>query len=350
MGRKHRHEEHGNHEAWAIPYGDLITLLLAFFVVMYSISSVNEGKYRVLAQSIATAFNGSPKVIEPVQAGAQPTMSAQTSAIASIQAAAPSASPIPLIPVPVPSQKMPPPGKTGGREGGDDTTATRLRGAELSAARTRGEAEGLKRIADQIEKALGPLIDRQLIALRRTDFWLEIEIKTDILFASGVAALSPQAVPVLQQLADILRPFPNPLRIEGYTDDVPINTPAFPSNWELSAARAASVVRLLAGGGIEPQRMAIIGWGEYRPAAGNDSETGRNRNRRVLIVVLSSSAVPERFYSSRPETQAAAAAVLSATAPAQPAADAAAAGADPAPKASGWLPVLHVVRPATNEQ
>ncbi|HEX7112895.1 MAG TPA: flagellar motor protein MotD, partial [Mizugakiibacter sp.] len=270
MARKHLHEEHINHERWAIPYGDLITLLLAFFVVMYSISSVNEGKYRVLSQSIATAFNGSPKVIEPVQAGAQPTMSAQTSAISSIQAAAPSASPIPLIPVPVPAQKLPPPGQSGGREGGDDP----------SLARAHGEVAGLKRIADQIERALGPLIARQMIALRRADYWLEIEIKTDILFPSGVAALSPQAVPVLQQLADILKPFANPLRIEGYTDDVPIATLAFPSNWELSAARAASVVRLLAAGGVDPQRMAILGWGEYRPVASNASEAGRNRNRR----------------------------------------------------------------------
>ncbi|GAP66759.1 flagellar motor protein MotD [Mizugakiibacter sediminis] len=336
MARKHLHEEHVNHERWAIPYGDLITLLLAFFVVMYSISSVNEGKYRVLAQSIASAFNGSPKVIEPVQAGAQPTMSAQTSAISSIQAAAPSAAPIPLIPVPVPAQKLPPPGKNGGREGGDDA----------GLARAHGETAGLKRIADQIERALGPLIARQLIALRRADYWLEIEIKTDILFPSGVAALSPQAVPVLQQLADILRPFPNPLRIEGYTDDVPIATLAFPSNWELSAARAASVVRLLAAGGVDPQRMAILGWGEYRPVASNASEAGRNRNRRVLIVVLSSSAVPERFYSDRPEVPTQTAAGVDAAAEAAPAATPPATGA--APAANGWLPVLHVVRPVTN--
>jgi chemotaxis protein MotB len=134
--------------------------------------------------------------------------------------------------------------------------------------------------------------------VRRTPNWLEIEIRTDILFPSGVATLSPSANSVLTNLGDILAPFANPLRVEGYTDDVPIDTNTYPSNWELSAARAASVARLFSQHGVDPERLGIVGWGQYRPAADNESEDGRNKNRRVLVVVLSDKAGPRRFYTN----------------------------------------------------
>jgi chemotaxis protein MotB len=110
-----------------------------------------------------------------------------------------------------------------------------------------------------------------------------------------VAQLSRPADTVLGNLAGILSPFGNPLRIEGYTDDKPINTVAYPSNWELSAARAASVARLFTEHGISPARLGIIGWGQFRPAADNATAEGRNRNRRVLVVVLSDHATPVRY-------------------------------------------------------
>lgn len=266
--RRHQHEEHINHESWAIPYGDLITLLLAFFVVMYSISSVNEGKYRVLSQAISSAFSGNPNVIAPIQVGDQPKTTIAP-AVIDIKDHQPAAQPVPLIPVPVPVQRMAPP------ESESDTPG-----------KLRGEAPGLKRIADEVEKAMAPLIARDLVVVRRHETWLEVELKTDILFPSGVAAVSPQAQPILDQLSAILDAFPNPLRIEGYTDDVPIATAAFPSNWELSAARAAAVARMFVQAGVDPYRVAIVGWGQYRPIADNANAEGRNRNRRVLVVVL----------------------------------------------------------------
>jgi chemotaxis protein MotB len=110
-----------------------------------------------------------------------------------------------------------------------------------------------------------------------------------------VAQLSHQADAVLSSLGGILAPFGNPLRIEGYTDDKPINTAVFPSNWELSAARAASVARLFTEHGVSPSRLGIIGWGQFRPAADNVTVEGRNRNRRVLVVVLSDHATPTRY-------------------------------------------------------
>jgi chemotaxis protein MotB len=137
-----------------------------------------------------------------------------------------------------------------------------------------------------VRKALQPLIDRKLVAVRGGPDRLEIEIRTDVLFPSGVASLSTPAQGILSSMAGILAPFGNPLRIEGFTDNVPIATAAFPSNWELSAARAASVARLFAEHGINPDRMGIVGWGEVRPIADNATTEGRNQNRRVLVVVM----------------------------------------------------------------
>jgi chemotaxis protein MotB len=122
--------------------------------------------------------------------------------------------------------------------------------------------------------------------VRRESMWLEIEINTDILFPSGSGAFSTAAEPVLDKLADVLKPFPNPIRVEGHTDDRPIHTGAFPSNWELSAARAASVVHQFTKQGIDPLRLEIVGFGEFHPRQPNDSNEGRNANRRVAVLVL----------------------------------------------------------------
>lgn len=266
MPRRVVHEEHINHEAWAIPYGDLITLLLAFFVVMYSISSVNEGKYRAVATSISSAFNGAPKASTPIQPGREPAPSASPSMLDAPPPKA-TAQPVPPpLPAPAPEQMKP-----------------------VSAAPPHSEAEDrLAGIADRVEQAMAPLIDRQLMVVRRHRARLEVEIRADILFASGVAALAPQALDPLRNLGGILAGFPNPLRVEGHTDDVPIATAAFPSNWELSAARAASVARLFIDAGVDPRRLAIMGLGEYRPEASNATEDGRNKNRRVKLIVLGS--------------------------------------------------------------
>jgi chemotaxis protein MotB len=266
MRRHEIHEEHINHEAWAIPYGDLITLLLAFFVVMYSISSVNEGKYRTVANSIQNAFNGSPKIIDPIQVGKEPSMSLKPSVLTTPQK--PTSEPI-APPLPAPAPEAPK--------------------AEQAPATPAPQAEAedkLAGIADRVEQLMAPLIDKQLMVVRRHRMNLEVEIRADVLFPSGVANLSPQALQPLRDLAGILAGFANPLRVEGHTDDVPIATAEFPSNWELSAARAASVARLLIDTGIDPHRLAISGRGEFQPEASNATEEGRNHNRRVKLIVL----------------------------------------------------------------
>jgi len=280
VARKHKHEEHQNHEAWAIPYGDLVTLLLALFVVMYSMSAVNEGKFRVVSASLSEAFGGTPKSLKPIQFGehqqrgsnnehastpvnlgkAQPAVSGS---MRDLQNPTVFASKLPPL---MSSQQLNPSGNTGYEH---------------------SKAE-LKKIGKEIEQALGDLISRKQIRVRRNELSLEVEMNTDILFSSGSARLADDALPALYRLAEILRPFKQPLRIEGHTDNVPISTVAFPSNWELSSARAASVVHLFMNQGVAAARMTVAGMAEYKPAADNARADGRNRNRRVVVVVLAS--------------------------------------------------------------
>ena len=272
MGRRHKQEEHANHEAWAIPYGDLITLLLAFFVVMYAMSSVNEGKYRVLSDSLVAAFNGAPKTLEPIQVGEkQMGPGAELAINIARQPMIESQSRRSIAPIAMAQLPMPPD--------------------------PAGQSEELAGVANEVEQSMSDLIDRELVTVRRHGKWVEVEIKTDILFPSGVATLSPAAEQVLQQLAETLKPFPNAIRVEGHTDNRPISTSAFPSNWELSAARAASVVHLFTRAGMDPARLAVIGLGENRPAQSNATAEGRNANRRVLLVILGGSNRPEGDYA-----------------------------------------------------
>ena len=277
MPRKRKHEDHINHEAWAIPYGDLITLLLAFFVVMYAISSVNEGKFRVLSDSLQSAFRGSPKTLEPVQVGDQQRGSGTDVAVSM-----------------VPQNRI---------DGPPETTLASLALDQhdfFQPHQAPGDVNvppALNQVADEVEKALAPLIAADMVAVRRHATWLEIEIRTDILFSSGDSRLSAAALPPLTILAETLRKYPNPVRVEGHTDNRPFNTAAFPSNWELSAARAASVVHLFAKAGVDPAHLAVIGLGQFRPAQSNATVEGRNANRRVLIVILAGSESPEGSFA-----------------------------------------------------
>jgi len=278
MARKKKHEEHTNHEAWAIPYGDLITLLLAFFVVMYAISSVNEGKYRVLSESLAAAFRGAPKSMKPIQLGDNKATTAGEGRLS------------------VEPRSITDPGLIQMPKETIETRSNERSQVEELDARARELEARLTVMADEIREALSDLIEMELVRVRQTPFWLQLEVKTDILFPVGVAEISDSALPTLQRVAEILKPFPNPIRIEGHTDDVPIRTSRFPSNWELSAGRAASVVRLFENAGIEPIRLAAIGLGEHRPVDDNETAEGRNRNRRVVIVILANDQqLPEQF-------------------------------------------------------
>jgi chemotaxis protein MotB len=272
MARKKHHEEHANHEAWAIPYADLMTLLLAFFVVMYAISTVNEGKYRVMADALTAAFGGAPRTINPVQIGNNQLQGADYDRPSPIKSGAKTG---PSAPSPAPNVTL------------LAAMASQMN-MSMESKSLQNAQNQLESIAANLERALEPLIDKKLVTIKRAELWLEVQINSDILYPTGSATLEPDARDTVSKLAGVLAGVPNAVRVEGYTDDRPINTYQFPSNWELSAARAASVVHLFVGDGIPPERLAMIGYGEFRPVADNATLEGRNANRRVLLIILAS--------------------------------------------------------------
>jgi chemotaxis protein MotB len=274
--RRKKPEEHGNHEAWAIPYGDLMTLLLAFFVVMYAISSVNAGKYRVLSDSLFAAFRGAPRSMQPIQVGEkQVGTGADLNTTIVQQAMLDGKAQSRLAPVPIAVGLA-----KSGASGNSPIAGTLPPQAAAAAA-------ALTRVADEVARAMDQLVRKDMVTVRRSDFWIEVEMRTDILFPSGSARLADNAVDIIERLGGVLAPFPNPIRVEGHTDNKPIKTAVFYSNWELSAARAGSVVRVLSTHGVSPERLAVIGYGEQRPLTTNDTADGRNANRRVVVVILS---------------------------------------------------------------
>lgn len=248
MRRRHRErrDDHDNADRWLVSYADFMTLLFAFFVVMYAISSVNEGKYRVLSNSLVTAF-GTP--------GKEPGTVANP-AEANIQ---------------------------GMRQARRDA-AQRL-------ARQQ-QAERMKSIASELLEVMAPLVRHGVVSVVETDRGITIEINDSLLFAPGQAQLDPRAVLAMQSVANVIAPTEYPIIIEGHTDNVPISTPQFPSNWELSAVRATTVLRLFAESGVGAARLTAIGYGDQRPVAGNESPVGRARNRRVAIQIEASVPAP----------------------------------------------------------
>lgn len=268
MARRKRHEEHANHERWLVSYADFITLLFAFFVVMYSISQVNESKYRVLSNTLEDAFNQPELSMKPIQIGetakSNPTslIKLKASALKDKEGQGAAASPQPPMP------------------------------------------EDFQRIANQIEKAFGDLMKQNLVTLRGNEQWLEVEMRSSLLFDSGDATLSNKALVLLGQVAKILKEQNNAVRVEGFTDDVPIHTARFPSNWDLSSARAAAVVQLFIEEGVEPSRLMAAGYGEYQPVAPNDSPDDRARNRRVVLMISKSGSVRPKLKLIEPSSDA----------------------------------------------
>lgn len=293
MARKKHKEDHVNHEAWAIPYGDLVTLLLAFFVVMYAVSSVNEGKYRVLSDSLVAAFRGAPRTMEPLQTGAYQVRADQELETGLPRTLVPFEVDVPSSPIKEVSERS----RYGEQGlGPDDGSGTDSDDSSFIL---------IKQLEDDVLAAMAPLIDADMISVRRVSYWLEVEINTNFLFASGSATVAASAVPAIQQLAALLKDAGVRLQVEGHTDSVPISTAQFPSNWELSAGRAASVVHLLSGYGIDPAAIAAVGYSEYRPVADNNTREGRRRNRRVVIIVMSGKAQERELARSSKEGQAA---------------------------------------------
>ena len=245
MRRRKKHQDEDNLDRWLVSYADFITLLFAFFVVMYSMSSVNEGKYRVLSDTMVAAFNTPPKSPDPIQIGEER--------------------------------------KTIIKE---KTVIEKIKPIEILQHEDAVENKEMLEISSRVKESLKPLINKGLVSVNHNKLWVEVELNNSLLFDIGSADLEEESNSVIRQLSKLLSPLPNHIDVEGHTDNVPIRNEIYPTNWELSAARSASLVRALSKRGIKPSRLTAIGYGEFRPKESNKTYKGRQINRRVAVVIL----------------------------------------------------------------
>jgi len=236
---------HDNTERWLVSYADFITLLFAFFVVMFASSQVNKKKVARISDYFE-AYISQARTLNPHSAPAPPTLQELESELA----------------------QLPPP------------TLEALAQQELAP------------IHNIFEQELVAEIQQGKIALSLQSRGLVLSLRESALFPAGSDRFNPEAITLLSRIAATLKRLSDqPVRLEGHSDDAPIQTAQFPSNWELSAARALAVLELLTGRfDLEPNRLAVAGYADFHPVAGNDTTEGRARNRRVDIVVLSRSA------------------------------------------------------------
>jgi chemotaxis protein MotB len=262
--RKKKLEEHENHERWLVSYADFITLLFAFFVVMYAISSVNEGKYRVLSDTMVEAFS------EELKEAKQ-------------------------LPAPLLTENQQPGDYVFRGENQDQSDISNEAEKGLAESDQQNESQVSQEtepvddrlwvLASNLDSSLQSFVDQDLVDINLQGDKIEIQLNSKMLFDSGSTRLSKDARKAFRDIALIVKPLNNQIYVEGHTDNVPIQTLAFPSNWELSAARAASVVAYVTRQGVDPHRLAAIGYGEYRPIADNTTVEGRSKNRRVTMII-----------------------------------------------------------------
>lgn len=268
MARRQVIEETINHDRWLISYADFITLLFAFFVVMYSISQVNEGKYKVLSAALTEVFNVQEQgtaiesnlelAIDPFQVGELARSNPRH--VVALEAA-------------------------GNDQDKGKSDIEREMENDDQIEKTHELSSEFKQISAQLEGAFGDLLRDKLLTVRGNEEWLEVELQSSLLFDSANATLTTTALKLLGKITEIIKGQTNPIRVEGFTDNIPINSSRYPSNWELSTARAASVVQLFTEEGMDPSRFAVVGYGEFQPIADNSTVQGRMTNRRVVLMI-----------------------------------------------------------------
>jgi chemotaxis protein MotB len=244
-----------NHERWLISYADFITLLFAFFVVMYAISSVNDNKYKTFGLSLGSAFgSNTPK----------PTDS---------------------NPIRLNEQEL------------YFKSIIDRRNARLAEQQLK-QNERMQNLVGKLNQVMDALVKNGQVSVSQTSRGVMLDINASALFAQGDATLAATAQNTLSEVAKVLGEGEQLIEVEGYTDNVPISTAIYPSNWELSSARASSVVRLFIIHGVEAKRLVAVGAADNNPVLSNDTPEGRARNRRVTITVLS----PELEKTAMPQT------------------------------------------------
>ncbi|MBL1262242.1 flagellar motor protein MotB [Methylomicrobium sp. RS1] len=244
--RRNKANEVIHHDRWLVSYADFVTLLFAFFVVMYALSASNESQYQAVSQSIRTAFLEKKRQVVILEEALKERVD--------------HVSPIEL----------------------DEEWVA--------------DSRQLQQASDQLTQQLNEQVKDNLVAVNKGNSWIELQMNSELLFLSGSADLSANSLPVLKKVAEILKPLPNQIQVEGHTDNLPIGTSKFPSNWELSSARATTVVRELIKNGINPPRLSAIGYSEFHPVADNKIEEGRFKNRRVSLLIISQDYSRDRLH------------------------------------------------------
>ncbi|MGG1401130.1 flagellar motor protein MotB [Bacillus salipaludis] len=233
------HEEHMD-EAWLLPYSDLLTLLLALFIVLFAASSINKSKYEAIMESFKSELSGTQ--VENSQVGLAPT------------------------PATVVQQQKPPV-------------------QSIQPVNKQKDVE-LDKLKEKLEAYIEKNHLHATVTLQNTKRGVEVTLKDVILFDPGKADLKKSSFKTLNAIVGLMKTVPNPISIEGHTDNVPIGNAAFSSNWELSSARAVSVLHYFELKHISHKRLQFTGYGEYKPIYRNDTKEHRQANRRVNIVVL----------------------------------------------------------------
>jgi chemotaxis protein MotB len=252
MARKKPHAEHENHERWLVSYADFITLLFAFFVVMFASSQTDKAKAKQVSESVKEALeNGGIKAtVKEILGG---TVDDKGKGNAQMRG-----------PGGAQKQTNEPPAKT----------------AELLPS------------MQYLNKSLEDEIKQGKLEVHLEARGLVISMRQKTFFPSGQDTIPPETYATVQKIADLIGKLPNPVRLEGHTDAIPIHTAQFRSNWELSTARAISMMNLLSGQfGLDSGRFAVSGYAENQPVDTNDTEEGRSHNRRVDIVILDQKAL-----------------------------------------------------------
>lgn len=256
------------HDRWLVSYADFMTLLMAFFVVMYSVSQVSEEKYRVLSETFSEAFK-SPDDLEVSVDEGEPQRS--------------------FTHTPIDLEGF----ALEDRPGNDAD--------QIADSDKPGKAENhipaqFTQLSENLQQSFADERTEDAVNFKGNEHWLEITLPAEMLFEPGGTELNESAREMIAEVAAALEPLDNVVRVEGFTDNQAVRGGRYSSNWELSSARAISVVRQMVEQGIEPQRLAAVGFGEHQPVATNLTEAGRRQNRRIVVSVSTNQQFRDDVY------------------------------------------------------
>ena len=255
MARKKKHAEHVNHERWLVSYADFITLLFAFFVVMFAASKADSKKTAQFSEAVQVAFKDL-SVFTPSSKSVSLDSAGGTEANK-------------IIGSPTPGYSQ----------------------AHAEAVVPSGEKSDIHAVKAQLQQMLKEEMQQNVVRITEDSRGITVSLAEAGFFDPGSASVKPAGLQVLQRIAEKLRQIPQNLRVEGHTDNIPIHTAQFPSNWELSTARATNVLEyLITNADVPPERLSAVGYGQYRPTASNEKADGRAANRRVDLVIIGAAA------------------------------------------------------------